>query len=50
MTGIGFKILTPTPIPKLPRVPPQPITEDMKGSINSKDSLGIGQLSVKSSI
>ena len=23
MTGFGFKILTPTPVPKLPRVPPQ---------------------------
>ena len=22
MIGVGFKILTPTPIPKLPRVPP----------------------------
>ena len=50
MIGVGFKILTHTPVPKLSRVPPQPSTEDMKGYINSKNSIGIGQLSVKSSI
>ena len=36
MTGDGFKILTRTPVPKLPRVPPT-ITEDIEGYINFKE-------------
>ena len=49
MIAVGFKILTCTPVPKLHLVPPT-ITEDIKGYINSNNSIWIGQLSVKSSI
>ena len=32
MIGVGFKILTPTPVPKLPRVsPPPPLTHNYRG-------------------
>ena len=51
MIGVGFKILTRTPVPKLHLVSPtHTITEDMKRYINSKNSISIDQLSVKSSI
>ena len=47
MIGVGFKILTRTPVPKLPELPPpSPIAEDIKGYISLKNTI----LSVKSSI
>ena len=38
MIGVGFKILTCRPVPKLSRVPSH-IREDMEGYINSKNSI-----------
>ena len=46
MIGVGFKILTHTPIPKLPELLPLPIAQDIKGYISSKKTIH----SVKSSI
>ena len=50
MIWVGFKILTRTPVPKIPELSPPTITEDIKGYISSKNSIWIGQCSVKSSI
>ena len=44
MIGVGFKILTRKITPS-----PPTIIEEMKGYMNSKNSVLIGQLSVKSS-